>query len=430
MYRNIDMLLCSISIFTFGRGRTMRSFIKKYLQEHYDDYVKDLEILTNIDSGNGDREGTEAANRFVAEKMEALGATTEFRYNDRACHLISRIRGEGKLTILLVAHVDTVFNRGEAAKRPFRVDENGFAWGPGVGDDKATVVEVIYGLKALKEAGFKDFKEIIYYTNGEEEGGSKTAEGIVAELSQQSDFAIIMDVARPNWGIVTQRKGNAKYRVEVTGIGGHHGNASQHCANAVHQLAYTITEMHKLASPMPGNPEDFTAEALKSRGIVDAGQFIPQNTVNVGVIGSSNDKISVIPGDAYCEVNVRCFSVAEQQRIDAAIKELENKIVIAGTKVSITGGIVTGPMEKTPQVQKMVDIYKNIVKEEFGGEVSEWVAGGLTDGNRTAKFIPTLDALGVENYDEHTDHESVDLKTAVPRTAAFALTLAELTKVF
>lgn len=408
----------------------MKEFVKNYLAEHYDDYVKDLETLTNIDSGNGDREGTEAANKFVAEKMEALGAVTEFRYNDRACHLISRLAGKGKLTVLLVAHVDTVFKRGEAAKRPFHVDENGFAWGPGVGDDKATVVEVIYGLQALKAAGFDDFKEIIYYTNGEEEGGSKTAEEIVAELSQQSDFAIIMDVARPNWGIVTQRKGNAKYRIEVTGIGGHHGNASQHCANAIHQLAYTITELHKLASPMPGKPEDFTSEALKARGIVDAGQFIPQNTVNVGVIGSTNDKISVIPGDAFCEVNVRCFSVAEQQRLDAAIKALEDKIVIEGTKVKVSGGIVTGPMEKTPQVQKMVDIYKNIVKEEFGGEVSEWVAGGLTDGNRTAKFIPTLDALGVENYDEHTDHESVDLKTAVPRTAAFALTLAELTKVF
>lgn len=408
----------------------MKEFVKNYLAEHYDDYVKDLETLTNIDSGNGDREGTEAANKFVAEKMEALGAVTEFRYNDRACHLISRLAGKGKLTVLLVAHVDTVFKRGEAAKRPFRVDENGFAWGPGVGDDKATVVEVIYGLQALKAAGFDDFKEIIYYTNGEEEGGSKTAEEIVAELSQQSDFAIIMDVARPNWGIVTQRKGNAKYRIEVTGIGGHHGNASQHCANAIHQLAYTITELHKLASPMPGKPEDFTSEALKARGIVDAGQFIPQNTVNVGVIGSTNDKISVIPGDAFCEVNVRCFSVAEQQRLDTAIKALEDKIVIEGTKVKVSGGIVTGPMEKTPLVQKMVDVYKNIVKEEFGGEVSEWVAGGLTDGNRTAKFIPTLDALGVENYDEHTDHESVDLKTAVPRTAAFALTLAELTKVF
>ena len=307
-------------------------------------------------------------------------------------------------------------------------DENGFAWGPGVGDDKATVMEVIYGLAALKEAGFDDYKEIIYYTNAEEEGGSPTAEGIVAELSQQADFAVIMDVARPNWGIVTQRKGNAKYKITVTGKGGHHGNASQCCANAIHQLAYTITELHKLASPMPGKPEDFTAKALEARGIVDSGQFIPPNTVNVGVIGSTNDKISVIPGDAYCEVNVRCFEVAEQKRLDAAIKALADKIVIDGTKVEVTGGIVTGPMEKTPAVQKMIDVYSSVVAEEFGGKVNEWVAGGLTDGNRTAKFIPTLDALGVENYDEHTDHESVDLKTAVPRTAAFAITLAELLK--
>ena len=408
----------------------MKNFVKKYIADHYEDYVKDLETLTNIDSGNVYKEGTEGANKFVAEKMQAIGATTEFRYNDRACHLISRLQGEGKYTILLVAHVDTVFKKGEAARRPFRVDENNFAWGPGVGDDKATVVEVIHGLQALKEAGFKNFKEIIYYTNGEEEGGSKTAEDIVAELSQQSDFAIIMDVARPNWGIVTQRKGNAKYRVEVTGIGGHHGNASQACANAIHQLAYTITELHKLASPMPGDPADFTAAALKERGIVDAGQFIPQNTINVGVIGSTNDKISVIPGDAFCEVNIRCFTIEEQQRLDAEVKALEQKIFIPGTTVKITGGIVTGPMQKTAQAQKMVDVYKRIVKEEFGGEVNEWVAGGLTDGNRTAKFVPTLDALGVENYDEHTDHESVDLNTAVPRTTAFALTLAELAEKF
>lgn len=347
----------------------MKEFVKKYLADNYDAYVKDLETLTNIDSGNGDREGTEAANKFVAEKMQALGAEVEFRYNDRACHLISRLHGNGKYTILLVAHVDTVFKRGEAARRPFHVDENNFAWGPGVGDDKATVVEVIHGLQALKAAGFDNYKEIIYYTNGEEEGGSPTAEAIVAELSQQADFAIIMDVARPNWGIVTQRKGNAKYRIEVTGIGGHHGNASQECANAIHQLAYTITELHKLASPMPGNPHDFTADALKARGIVDAGQFIPKNTVNVGVIGSTNDKISVIPGDAFCEVNIRCFTIEEQKRIDAAVKALENKIVIQGTQVKVSGGIVTGQMQKTPQAQKMVDVYKRIVKEEFGGEV-------------------------------------------------------------
>ena len=84
-------------------------------------------------------------------------------------------------------------------------------------------------------------------------------------------------------------------------------------------------------------------------------------------------------------------------------------------------------MEKTDQVQKLVDLYKSIVKREYNADVVEWIAGGITDGNRSAKYIPTIDALGVENYDEHTDHETVDLKTAVPRTVSLTLFIQELT---
>lgn len=93
----------------------------------------------------------------------------------------------------------------------------------------------------------------------------------------------------------------------------------------------------------------------------------------------------------------------------------------------MNGGIKTGPIEKTPQAQILVDMFKKIVKREYNADVVEWIAGGLTDGNRAAKYVPTIDALGVENYDEHTDHESVDLKTAVPRTVALVCFILELT---
>lgn len=46
----------------------MKDTIKEYLAGQYDAYVKDLETLTNIDSGNGDLQGTEAANKFVLRK--------------------------------------------------------------------------------------------------------------------------------------------------------------------------------------------------------------------------------------------------------------------------------------------------------------------------------------------------------------------------
>lgn len=54
--------------FMIVKGAKHERICQKYLADNYDAYVKDLETLTNIDSGNGDREGTEAANKFVAEK--------------------------------------------------------------------------------------------------------------------------------------------------------------------------------------------------------------------------------------------------------------------------------------------------------------------------------------------------------------------------
>ncbi len=402
--------------------------VKAYLQDQFDSFVKDLEILTNIDSGNGDPEGTDRAAKFVAAKLAELGATVEYRTNDRSTHLIARIKGRGKFRLLMIAHIDTVFKKGEAAKRPFRMDENNIAYGPGVGDDKATVIQTLYAMKTLKEFGYDDFGDVILYYNGEEEGGSPTAEQIVAELAQQADMAILMDTARPGWGIVTQRKGSANYEIQVTGISGHAGNAPHSSASAIMELGNQINLLYQLASPLPDSPREYTREALKEKDIVDHGQYIPPNCINVGVIGSTNDRINVIPGDAFAKLNVRCYTVAEQERLDRAIKDLANQTKVPGTQVTVSGRIHTGPMEKTPQVQKLVDIYKEIVRREYGAEVIEWVAGGLTDGNRTAKYIPTIDALGVENYEEHTDHEYVDLNTAVPRTVALVLLVTEVTE--
>ena len=402
--------------------------VKDWTEKNLTPFIDDLKTITNIDSGNGDPEGTDRVASIIGGWLTAAGATVEYRKNGRATHTIARIKGKGKVRFLLIAHIDTVFAKGEAAKRPFAIDEQLIARGPGVGDDKATVIQTIYAVKALHELGFDAFGEIILYYNGEEEGGSPTAEAIVAELSQAADLAVIMDTARPNWGIVTQRKGSANYDITVEGIEGHHGNASHHSASAIMELGNQISRLYQMASPLPANPADYSREALAARGIVDHGQFTPENTINVGVIGSSNQKINVIPKDAFAKINVRCFKVAEQERLDRQIKALAAQTVVPGTKVTVSGGIQTGPMEKTEQVEKLVALYKEIVKREYNADVVEWIAGGLTDGNRSAEYIPTIDALGIENYDEHTDHETVDLKTAVPRTVALILFIAEISR--
>lgn len=400
--------------------------VKQLVEEQFASYVKDLEMITNIDSGTGNIEGSAQIAGILKEKYEAMGAAVDLRPNKKGTHVIVRFKGEGTFKLLMMAHIDTVFEKGEAAKRPFRLDDNKLAYGPGVGDDKATVIQTIYAMKVLKDMDYKKFGEITLYYNAEEEAGSAFADDIIIELAKLSDMCIVMDTACPDWGIVTQRKGIANYQINIQGIQGHAGNAPHRSASAVMELGNQLNLLYQLASPLPADPESMAERTLKMKGISDHGQLIPENTINAGRIGTENTKVNVIPDNAFAELEFRFFKMAEYERVDKEIKAMANKTRVSGTTVTISGSLSSRPVEKTPQVQKLIDAYKAMAKREYNAEVVEWVAGGVTDGNLAAQYVPTIDALGVENYDEHTPNEYVDLKTVIPRTVVLVNYIQEL----
>lgn len=400
--------------------------LKAKAQAYYPAYVADLEHLTNIDSGSGDVEGSKQIADWLDSRLSALGATIERVDSGKGTHVIARFKGTGKKRLLLMAHTDTVFVKGDAAKRPFRVDAQNRAYGPGVGDDKATCLQVLYTMRLLKDFAFDRYGEITLYFDAEEETGSPTGEAIIARLAKQSDACLVMDTARPNWGIVAKRKGFGQYVLTVTGRSGHAGNAAHHSASATMQLGQMLARLYKLASPLPGNPEHFTPEGLAHRKIADHGQFIPANTINVGVVSTPNVKFNVIPDQATVKLDVRCFDRAELTRLDKAIREMAAHPVVPGTLVKVEGGIIVGPQEKTPQVETLIATYKAVAKRAYGATVVEWQAGGISDGNVAAQHVPTIDALGIEEYDEHTDREWVDLTTVVPRTVVLVKYLEAL----
>ncbi len=392
---------------------------------YFPDYLQDLEYITNIDSGAADKLGSQKIAEFLADKLQASGAQTEFINNASSTHLIARFRGQGTVRILMVAHIDTVFDTGAAKLRPFHMDEQKLAYGPGVGDDKATVMQTVYVMKALRDLGIDNYGEIIIYYNGQEEIGSQDAEKIITKLAQAADLCIVMDTARPNWGIVTQRKGRATYRVDIVGKAGHAGNAAQTAASATVELANQILKFHQLATPeVSPVPYIGSIDLAAPREI--AKETGPAITVNVGIIGTKNAKVNVVPADAFAEIEIRAFDLADLKRMDQQIQEFCNTRIVPHAKVTITGAIQNVPLAKTAQVTILTDLYRQIVREAYQAEVREEAAGGVTDGNVAAMYIPTLDALGIENYAEHTDHEWVDLKTVVPRTGALVLMLKEI----
>jgi len=92
-----------------------------------------LARIVNIDSGTGDVEGGAKVEAVLAEQLKALGAELS-SVSAEAPGLPDNLRavfhGTGKGKILIVAHIDTVFGPGTAARRPFSIDGDR-AHGPG-----------------------------------------------------------------------------------------------------------------------------------------------------------------------------------------------------------------------------------------------------------------------------------------------------------
>lgn len=391
----------------------------------YPRYVDDLRALVEIESGTGDVEGSAAIARLLGQRLAALGAAVETHANARGTHVVGRLAGRGAGRYVWLMHTDTVYPRGSLARQPFRVDESGRAFGPGAGDSKASAAFALFAAEALVAVAGSPFGELALYFDAEEEGGSDDEVALVEGLARAADVAMVLDTARPAWGIVARRKGLAGYRLDVRGLAGHAGNAAHASASATLELVHQLHAIASLASPPPGDPRDFAPEALAARGVVDRGQLVPDVTVNVGAIGSSNDRVNVVTDHAWAEIEVRAWTRADLARVDAAIRARAARVTVPGTAATVTAGLAYPPLEMTGRAAEVVARYKAIVRAGFGAEVAEWSAGGVTVGNFTAAFAPTVDALAVEMRHEHDlFHEHADLSTFGPRLVALAALVA------
>ena len=84
--------------------------------------LKFLESLVNIDSGTGDLEGGAKVAALLSEELRAAGAAVSTSPPEApgiAPNLVATFSGTGEGRLLLIGHLDTVFEPGTAAKRPF-----------------------------------------------------------------------------------------------------------------------------------------------------------------------------------------------------------------------------------------------------------------------------------------------------------------------
>src|SRR5207253_1840118 len=80
--------------------------------------------------------------------------------------------GSGGKKILLIAHMDTVYRRGQLAQQPFRIEGNR-AYGLGIGDDKQGVALIVHTIALLRALAYDKFGTITVLINGDEATGTK-----------------------------------------------------------------------------------------------------------------------------------------------------------------------------------------------------------------------------------------------------------------
>jgi glutamate carboxypeptidase len=223
--------------------------------------------LVNIDSGSYDKAGVEAVGERLVRFFEENGLIVALEPHATfapAIHVRLDATRSNERPIVLMGHRDTVFPKGEAARRPFRV-ENGRAYGPGVSDMKAGLVMNAFVLAAIKRFGGAP-APVVGLITSDEEIASPSSRPVIERVARAARCLFNAEPGRPSGNIVTGRKGGVFLRFEVFGKAAHSGGAFEKGISAIGELAHKIVAMHKLT--------DMARGVTVNVGIVSGGQSV------------------------------------------------------------------------------------------------------------------------------------------------------------
>jgi glutamate carboxypeptidase len=367
-------------------------------------FLSELERLVNIDCGSYTRDGVNQVADFVTDALRELDAEVERVGHEPADGghplgdlVIGRLMGDGP-RVLLIGHMDTVFDAGTAAERPYR-SLDGRATGPGVTDMKAGLLAGLHAIAALHEAGVRP--AITFVANPDEEIGSPFSTPVIRALAPEHDAVLVLECARANGDIVSARKGIADYVVSIAGRAAHAGVEPEKGRSAILEAAHQVLALH----------------ALNGRW--------PTVTVNAGVIRGGT-RPNVVPERCELEVDLRAATVEEFDAAAAEVERLAGAPAVEGVSVSVRRTAGHPPMEKTDASARLVALAVGIAGE-LGFALRDAATGGASDANTTAALgIPTIDGMGPVGGDDHSVDEWLDLRSVVPRTTLLALLLARI----
>ncbi|WP_082497751.1 glutamate carboxypeptidase [Pseudorhodoferax sp. Leaf267] len=384
--------------------------LRTQTQAEVQPYLKTLESLVNIESGSRDLEGLKRLGDVVAERLGKAGMQVEikparapdFHPQLKGAPLGSMVyatkAGTGAKKVLLIAHMDTVYQRGMAAKQPFRIDGDR-AYGLGIADDKQGVALILHVVDLLARNGFKDYAQLGVLINGDEEVGSPGSGPFITQLGSEYDAVLSFEgggSAAAGGGDMVRLATSSIAIVEmkVTGKASHAGSAPQLGRNALYELSHQMLKSRQFGDPAKGLQINWT--------VANAG-------------GSRN----VIPAEATAIADVRSLTNEDLDLMEAALKKSIEEKLIPDTRIEL-GFYRSRPAFVSNAASRALAQHAVAL---YGGlgvplDIRERATGGGTDA-AFAGLRPrggVLESFGLRGFGAHSnDDEYVLVSNMAPR---------------
>ncbi|MBZ5644470.1 MAG: M20 family metallopeptidase [Acidobacteriia bacterium] len=358
--------------------------------------------FVRAESPSFDKAAVDRFGKIVAAEWKRRGARVSIlRQRERGNHIHAEWPASGRRSsgqILVLGHLDTVYEAGTIARMPFRVSQ-GRAWGPGAFDMKGGLAIALYAVDALAAAGFRPEKRFVFLWTSDEEIGSETSRRIIEREARRSDAVLVLEPALGRDGRVkTGRKGVGEFEIVATGRAAHAGLNPQDGVNAIEEIARQIARIARWNQAR--------------RGI----------TVNAGVI-EGGTRTNVIADHARVLVDARASRAEDMRALERKFRAL--RPILAGAKLQVRGGFSRPPMER--KTGAALYAHARALGKKMGVTLGEAFVGGGSDGNFTAALgVPTLDGLGAVGEGAHSPGENIVIGKLPERAALLAGLLATI----
>ena len=406
------LVVMSISIGSQAQKNSIEKKIVKSVDKHNEASLDLLRKAVNINSGTMNFEGVRKVGELFKSELDLLGFKTELTSGEaygRAGHLIATRTGKKGPKLLLIGHLDTVFEL-DSPFQEYKMLNDSIMNGPGAADMKGGDVIIILAMKALKDAGVLDSMNIeIIMTGDEEKSGSplELSKKDLIDAAKRADIALGFENADGNpTTIVTSRRGSADWELKVTGNPAHSSQifTEKIGVGAIYEASRILNEFYLQLS----KEENLTFNP----GFILGGTSIEQNAELTG--GEALGKSNVVAQQTVIRGDLRAVSPEQLEKARNVMTAIVSKNYNGTQAEIIFGDDGYPPLASTPGNRSLLEKY-NAVSQDLGFGVVTAVNprnAGAADISFTSGYVDmAIDGLGLTGgADDHTVKETGNIR--------------------